>query len=518
MKKNFRYIIHASIFILIFLPILYLIVSLFFPNFQLTSISSLWDYFQFSFDSRIVSIFLRSLAIGISTAIFSVLIGLILALLFECTNLAKRNFLRIILFLPFLIPPYILTFSWLGFLGKRGTFSEIIFPNLNFDIYNPLALVIFLSLSFFPIAMLIISLGLRNMDRNFIDSGRLANSKRVLRKIVLPLVKPHILFSLLIIFILAISQFTIPAFLRINVYSNEIFAQLAAFYNIRMAMFYSLPLLMLAFLISGFLYFYLRKGSFTTITSFSREKKNFIELSSFKKTLSYSFISILIFASLLVPLCMLILESQFSFFEAVKAAQNSIFNSLLVAVIAVPIITLLGFLTHYVYKKSNFLVALIAFPLAIPSAVIGIALVNFYNIIQIPIYGTIWMLILGYILRFLPFSILIFSAFGPQLSKSMEESARLCKSSFLKMFYKIIFPLTKNGFLASLLIIFIFCIGEVGITQMISPPGFQTLSNRIDTFMHYGNYSYVASLSLLLLSFIFLFYGLYLVMYKHGRH
>lgn len=517
MEKNIRYVVHASVFVLIFLPILYLLFSMFFPNLQFTNISSLWEYFIFSFDSRVSTIFLRTLVIGISTALLSTLIGLILAVIFECTKLAYRNFLRLLLFIPLLIPPNIFAFSWLGFLGKRGTFSDMVFPNANFDIYNPLTLIILLSLSFFPIAMLVTSLGLRNMDRNVIDAGRLSNSKKVLKKIVLPLIKPHILFSMLIIFVLAISEFTIPAFLRINVYSNEIFAQLAAFYDMRKAIFLSFPLIIISFLVSACLYFYLRKSSFTTVSSFSREKKNFIELSNLKKSLGYSFISILILLSLVIPSIMLLIESKSSFIPALGSAWTSIQNSLLVAAISVPIITLFGFITYHVYKKSNFFIPLIIFPLTIPSAVIGISLVNLYNTIPLPIYGTIIMVVLGYIIRFIPFSIFIFSAFSPQLSKSIEESAKLSGSGQMKTFRRIIIPLTKNGFLASIFIISIFCLGEIGITQMVAPPGFQTLSNRIDTLMHYGNYPYVASLSLLFLSFIFLFYGLYLVMYRHGR-
>jgi iron(III) transport system permease protein len=517
MKKKLRYVFHAVIFILIFLPILYLIFSLFLPNFQPTTFSSLWDYFRFSFDSRIIMIFIRTLIIGISTALIATLIGFILSILLEYANLLYRNFLRILLILPFLIPAHIIAFSWLGFLGKRGTFSNIVFPHLGIDIYNPATYVFFLSLALFPIAMLVISLGLRNIDKNLVDSGRLSKSKKVLGKIIFPLVKPHILFSLLIIFVLAISEFSIAGFLRVNVYSNEIFAQLASFYDIRTAIFYSFPLIIMSIIISIFMYRYLKKTSFTTISSFSREKKEFIELSTVKKVLSYSFISIMILLSLVIPMIVLSLESELSFIPALRSAASSIQNSLLIIAISVPIVSLLGFFTYYVYKNSSFLIPLIVFPLAIPSAVIGIALINFYNIIPLPIYGTIIMIVLGYIIRFLPFSILIFSAFSPQLSKSIEESAKLSGSGTAKIFRKIIIPLTKNGFLASLLIVSIFCIGEVGMTQMVAPPGFQTLSNRIDTLMHYGNYPYVASLSIFLLLFIFLFYGLYLVVYRYGR-
>jgi iron(III) transport system permease protein len=517
MKNILRYLLHALVFILIFLPILYLIFSLFFPNYSLASISSLWEYFRFSFDSRIITILIRSIIIAVSTALAATLIGFVLSILLEYTNISGKKILRILLFLPFLIPAHIIAFSWLGFLGKRGTFSNIVFPHLTLNIYNPVTYVFFLVLAFFPIAMLVISLGMSNIDRNLVDAGRISKNKKVMRKIIFPLVKPHILFSLLIIFVLAISEFSIAGFLRVNVYSNEIFAQLASFYDIRTAIFYSLPLLAISLAISFFLYRYLKRNSFTTISSFSREKKNFIELSSLKKGLSYSFMSIMILLSLVIPLVVMIIESQSSFLAAFNTATDSIQNSLLIILISVPIISLLGFITYYAYRKSNFLIPLIIFPLAIPSAVMGISLINLYNTIPLPIYGTIMMVVLGYIIRFLPFSIFIFLAFSSQLSKSIEESAKLSGPSSMKLFSKIIIPLTKNGFLASIFIVSIFCLGEVGITQMVAPPGFQTLSNRIDTLMHYGNYAYVASLSLLLLSFIFLLYGLYLVVYSYGR-
>lgn len=516
MHNEFKYIIYFLLFAFIFLPIFYLLVSVFFPNFQLTNLYSLENYLIFSFDSKTIEIFLRTVLIGFFTSVVAGGIGLVLAVFFECTNLSYRKLFKFLLFIPFLIPTYIFTFSWMGVLGKRGTFTNLVFHNLPFNIYNPFALVFFLSLSYFPIAMFIISLGLKNMDRNLIDSGRLANRKKMIRKVVLPLIRPHLLIACFFVFVLAISEYTVPSFLRVNVYSSEVFDQLAVFYDTRKAMIYSLPVIFLAMLLAGFIYFYFKKNSFTTISSFTRKNVNFIFLSKNQKVVAYFFILVLLSFSFLIPTIFLIIESQTSFFNAIASTKVQIASSFLTSLAGAAVVTLLGFFAYYFLKNSRYLITLVSFPLAISSTVIGMSLINLYNNLPVPIYGTTWIVILGYLLRFLPFSVFIFSSFFPQVSTSVEESARLSRAGFFKRIYKIVFPLNKGGLISSFLIVFILCFGEVGVTQMVSPPGFQTLSLRIETLMHYANYSFVASLSLFLISLIFFVYIIYLWVYRES--
>jgi len=514
MYDSFKYLIYLLLFILVFFPIIFLFVPILFPSLQPTNLNSLWNYIIFSFNSRIVTIFFRTILIGLLTSIVAGAIGLILAILLEYTNLPSRKLFKFLLFTPFLIPPYLFTFSWMGLLGKRGTFTDIIFQNIPLNIYNPFAMVILLSLSYFPIAMFIISLGLRNIDRNIVDSARLSNRKKLMRRIVLPLIKPHFLIACFFVFVLTISEFTVPAFLRVNVYSSEIFAQLSAFYDLRRAVIYSLPLVVLAVLLAGSIHFYFRNKPFATISSFFKTKVEFITLTKHQKVIAYSSILLLLLVSLLIPASILVIESETSFFDAVSSARVQISNSFLVSLSGAAAVTFMGFFTYYFFKNRRSLITLISFPLAISSPIIGISLINVYNNLQIPVYGTIWMIILSYLLRFLPFSVFIFSSFFPQISPSIEESARLSNSGFFKRIYKIILPLTKGGVLSSFLIIFILCFGEVGLTQMVTPPGFQTLSMRIETLMHYASYSYVASLSLFFLILVFFAYALHLLAYR----
>jgi len=512
-----RYLIYILLIFFIFFPIIYLFASVLFPNFQLTSLYSLSDYITFSFNSRIIEILFRTILMAAFTSVIAGSIGLALAILLEYTNLSHRKLFNFLLFIPFLIPSYIFTFSWMGFLGKRGTFTDIVFQNIPLDIYNPFAVVLFLSLSYFPIVMFIISLGLKNVDSNLISSARMSNRKGLIRKILLPLIRPHLLIACFFVFVLTISEYTVPAFLRVNVYSSEVFAQLAAFYDLRRAIVLSLPLVALALLLCGSIQFYFRNKSFTTISSFSRKKEAFIFLSKHQKVFAYSFILLLLLFSLLIPIGILGVESEMNFFGAIGSAKNQIFNSISTSLLGALAVTFLGFFTSYFLKKSRSLISLISFPLAVSSPVIGISLINFYNGLPIPIYGTAWMIILSYLVKFLPFSILIFSSFFPQVSPSIEESARMSRSSFSKRIYRIVLPLVKGGFLSSFAIVFILCIGEVGVTQMVVPPGFQTISMRIETLMHYANYSYVASLSLFMMLIIFFVYLIYSWAYRKGE-
>jgi len=504
-----KYLTFIFLFFLIILPIFYLIFSTFFPNFQLASLNT--------FSEIKFSIFFKSVAIAALTAFTATLIGLLTSIILEFTNAARKNFFRFFLFMPFLIPNYIFTFSWLGFLGKRGTFADFVFPNISINIYNPLSLILILTFSLFPISMFIISLGLKNVDRNMIDAARLSK-KRLLMKVLIPLVKPHIIVSFFFVFSFAISEYTTPAFLRISTYQSELFVQLAAFFNVERAIIYSLPLILLTAFFSLSIYFYFKKISFTTITSFSRKKEEFINLSKKSKSFVYIFLLALLLFSLAIPLFMMVVEGGKEIFNVLVIAKLQLINSLVLSAAASLVITFLGVISYYLFRENLLLLTLFMLPLAISSPVIGISLINLYSKLPLPIYGTALMVVLGFIMRFLPFSIFIFSSFLPQVSFSLEEYSRVCKTGFFKKIYKIVLPLTKGGILSSFIIIFILCLGEVGVTQMVSPPDIQTLSMRIETMMHYGNYSYVAALSLVLLLFIFFFYLIYGKMYERENH
>jgi iron(III) transport system permease protein len=499
-QKYYKFIIFSVFLLIVILPIFYLFNSIFSIKllYDPSAFSSLTNYLSFFYDSRLNIIFLRTLLLAFGTAVLAIIIGTTLAFLFECTNLPHKLFFKITSLLPLLIPPYISAIAWMEFLGARGDLINI---NLPFGIYNIQTAIIILALSLYPIVTLITSFAIKNIDRKLEEAGRLIYSeKKVLSKITLPLVKPHILVAGFFVFILALSEYGVPNLLRVNTFPNEIFAQFSAFFNLEGAIILSLPLVIVATLLILFYNFYLKNKSFVTLSSFSTKRKNYLTLSKIQKNLALIYIISIIILSLIIPLSVLLIESKFMFLEAFLMAYDSIFNSIWLGILGATLMTLFGFFLAYFSKDSKYLDVLILLPVAIPGTVIGISLINFWNISSTNlIYASFWIIIIGYFIRFLPFVVKTLSPFLSQISPSIEESARLTGVSFYKIINKIFFPLTKQGVIAAFIIGFIFSLRELETTLLVTPPGFQTLPNRIETLMHYGNSEMVSSLSVILI-------------------
>ncbi len=450
------------------------------------------------FDDRLLSIFLRTLLLGIGTVMVSLAIGIPLSFLLEYTDLPLRRFFRSTSLLPLLIPPYINAIAWLTFLGKRG---DTVSTNLPVDIYNLPSVILILSLSFFPIVTLILSCALRNIDSRLEDAARLLYSPgKVIRRITLPLIMPHILISSIFVFVFSISELGVPALLMVNVFTPEIFAQFSAFFDTSRAIALSLPLIGMIFLIVLLNHLYIGKKSFTTISPFSR-KNSVIKLSDMHKSLALMFISLILIFSVLMPVSVLFLESRLQFSKAFFEALTPIINTLQLGILSATLMTVIGFLLAYFYRDS--FDPVILFPVAIPSMMVGIGIINFFNTELTPfIYNSPLISIIGCMAAFLPFVTKTFSPFLNQIHPSIEESALLSGSSFPRILYKILLPLMKPGIIAGWTVGFILSIRELSITLLVSPAGFQTLPVRIYTLTHYGASEMVSSLSLILISLI----------------
>ena len=502
-ENSIKFLVFSLFFIIIILPILNLFTSIF--SIQLfydsSAISSLVNYISFVYDPRLITIFARTLIFAFGTAILCICIGVPMAFLFEKTNLPGKSFFRIISYLPILIPPYISTIAWMEFLGARGNLISISLP---FSIYNLHTAIIIMSLSMFPIVTLLTSLAIRNLDSKLEETASLvANKKKVLNKITLPLIKPQIFIAGFFVFILTLSEYGVPSMLRINTYSNEIFAQFSAFFNLESAVILSLPLVITAILLITFYNFWLKDKSFITLSTNSNKKNNFLELSNSQKILSLIFVVLIISLAFFIPLSVLLIESKLKLIEALILAQSQIFNSLWLATLGASLMTISGFFVAYFSKNSKYMDLFILLPIAIPSSIIGISLIYFWNTPYANlIYTTFIIIIIGYFIQFLPFVIKTFSPFLSQISPSVEESAKIARAGFLKRIVKIELPLAKHGILAGFVVGFVLCLRELGTTLLVAPPGIQTLPCRIETLMHYGNVEMVSSLSIILILMI----------------
>jgi iron(III) transport system permease protein len=120
------------------------------------------------------------------------------------------------------------------------------------------------------------------------------------------------------------------------------------------------------------------------------------------------------------------------------------------------------------------------------------------------VYGTSLILLFACSARFIPFTTRVAVASMKQVHPSMIEAARLCSGNLAKTVGGITGPLCVPGIAASLYLGYVLCLGELGTTLLVIPPGASTITIRIYTLLHYGAGREVAALCLVLIGLAFL--------------
>ncbi len=463
------------------------------------------ELFALYFNREIICLFLYTSLLASVAGFASTLLGFFVAFSVELLGPGLSSRFKTLFLLPLALPTYLFTFSWLGFLGKRGTLAQFQMPNLPLNIHTPGFLIFIFVISSFPIAMLLCAIGIRNIPSELIEAGRIFSRKNLLKKIILPLLKPYLLASFFVTFFLFFSEYVTPSYLGIRLYQNEIFTQLGAFYNVQGAGILSLPVFSIAIAISSAMLYYFGKRDFCVI---SGEAKRFTGLraSPEREKIVLPPLLLLAFLCVGVPFFMLLAESELAFAKAASIAKNEILNALALSLLSSFLVTLFAFFTVLFVKNKFYLNLLVVSPFSLPSVLLAISLIHFYQFSFF--YGSVLPLIHGFFLKFLPYSILVLVSFSEQVSKSVEEASEIFVRGLGRKISRIFLPLFSKGIAASFFIVFVLSMSEVSVTQLLAPAGFQTLAVKIDILMHYGNYSCVASLLLLLMLLVFIVYYL----------
>jgi iron(III) transport system permease protein len=188
-----------------------------------------------------------------------------------------------------------------------------------------------------------------------------------------------------------------------------------------------------------------------------------------------------------------------TFPNVVEATRNSLFLALGAAAIS----TLFAAVVAWVSIRSKLvgtaIVDVLAFlPIAVPGIVMGAALVSMYVSFPIPIYGTIWVLLVAYTTRFFPYGMRSASSSLLQLRRELEEAAEVSGATWLTRFRIIVLPLLRPGLLAGGIYILIVAIRELSSSALLASPKAPVLAVLILEFQEAGNYAAVAALSVLL--------------------
>ena len=474
----------------------------------------------------------NSLILASLTTILSSVIGVPAGFLLAKTNLPLKKYFKICFFIPLIIPSYITGIAWVNLLGKTGflnnVFSQYMLlspESISNFIYSTYGVSFILSINLFPVVMLVTEYALKSVNPRLEESGLVVGSVfQVFRSITFPLIAPAILSSMMIVFVLSLSEFGVPSLLQVNVLTTQIFTQFSAFYNEKAATAIAFPLIAITLVLIILEQIYLRGKSFEILGRTSSNSTLQYNI-TWLNVIGLIFCTFVLLLFVATPLSTLILNTKTisAYYDAVLLAKNGITNSILFGSIGATFLTFIGFFLGYLSENirsrlKNSTAAFIWIFFAVPATVSGIGLIKLWNrpegVCQF-IYSSLWIVIIGYVARFLPLSSRIMSNYLKQIPHAMEEAGTVTGASWYRILGKILLPLQGYGLIATWLISFMFCIGELGTTILVYPPGHETLPIALFTIMANSPTDVVSALSIIIVVMTLLPVGVFLAVSKY---
>ncbi len=465
------------------------------------------NYSRLFSEVRQRGLFLNSLLLAASASLLATAIGAPLGLLLARADLPAKRWLRILLVIPLIIPPYVMGLAWIYMGGSSGIIARV----MGRDFLSPLTYsltgaVIVLAVCFYPLSMLATEAAARRVDASLEESALIvAAPHRVLRRITLPLIAPSVATAALIIFVLAVSEFGAPGLLRVPVFTTEVFTAFSALYDFGAATALAVPLLALALMAGITARLIAGERSLAGRGARNRGARNRSPL-SFRRQHAAVAAAIALGAFVILPLAALALEVGRAerALSALQSSIEAITNSLLLASAGATLSVVAGLLLGYgrarMRRRASWMVDLsliVAF--AVPSTVIGVGLIGLWNRPGLigEIYGSRLIIVIAYLARLIPVSALILAASARQVPAALEEAAEVAGAKWMSVFARIVIPQMRAGIVAAWVVSFILAFGELGATVLVAPPGQATLPVHIYTLIANAPSGEVAALALM---------------------
>lgn len=471
----------------------------------------------------------HSFVLSSLTALLTTVIGMPLGILLAKTDLPFRRIFAVLFTVPLLVPPYIMAVSWSVLLGREGLLARFLGRSAaeaaSGWFFGLEGCVLVLFSVFLPVVMLLTMTFLKTINPRLEEAGKTVSSWiGVLRGITVPMILPGVLLASILVFLLTLGEFGVPAFLRYNVFPVEIFTQFSAFYDFGTATATAMPLAVITFLVLLVERIFLRKKTYAVKLASGADRITVIRLG--RKRNSYLvLVGGLCLFVVVVPLLVLLVQSMSfdAYTEAISRSGDSLVRSLTYAAVGASALSVLGFFCGYlIHTKAmpfwRSLDSVTIFLFALPSTLIGIGLVLLWNRPSMNfIYATPIIIIFGYIARYTVLTSRITISALTQIPYSMEEAAQVVGAGWFRRTALITVPLAKRGLLAGWLVGYIFCFRDTGISMMVYPPGHDTFGVRILTLMANGPADLVAALCVIMIIAALLPLGVLVMLFKSRR-
>ena len=482
----------------------------------------------------ILKLFANSLIFAGGTAVVTFLLGGAVAFVVERTDAPGRELFHTLALVSFALPGLLIAMAWTLTLSPNiGWFNQLwkdftgsSEPLLN--IYTMPGMIWALSSHYFPLAYLLLGPALRMLDVRMEEAATMSGARntQTLFRVTLPILRPAILSTVLLLFVRGIESFEVPRLIgnpaRIHVFTTEVqraTSQSTPEFGVASAL--SMSLLIICIIA---VYFYRRATrnaeAFATITG-KGYKPVPLNLGKWRWPVTIG-MSLMFVLALGLPLLTLVWQSFFrnlatpfmvptspftlsnyDFVLHYPIFLEAVHTSLLLGVMAATVTVLITFLTAWVVQRGGsrfgWVLDAVAFsPIAIPSVIVGASVLFAYLILPIPVYNTIWILLIAYVTLYMPFGMRFATSGITQIHKELEEAAAVSGAGTLQMFWRVLLPLLAPVIMAAWLYIFVLAVRELSASVFLVGPGTHVLGTiSLTMWEEGGSYGAVCALGVI---------------------
>ena len=484
-------------------------------------------------------LFWTSIQFAFGASLFAFLVGTTLAWMNERTNTPFKSIFFALSLIPLVIPGILFTVAWILLASPKIGIVNLVmqgwfgFEEPPFDIYSLGGMIWVDGLHYSPMAFLLMTAAFRAMDPSLEESATMsgANIFQVAWRVTLKLTWPAILATILILFVRSIESFEVPALLGlpvgIQVFTSSIYQAVHRYPSqVGLASAYSVTLLVITTVGVYFVSRLSSQGSkYATMTGKGFRPRP-IDLGRWRWLTAAIFV-VYFLLIVVLPFSVLLWSSFQRFYSvpSMEALQNltldpyrfiftypnltrTIWNSFVLSFGSATIVMLVTSVICWIVVKTKlpgrWLIDNIAsLPMVFPGLVLGLAIMIFYLNVDIGVYGTIWIMFIAYITRFMPYGLRYSTASMLQIHKELEESAAMSGATWVTSFRRIILPLLKPGLLAGWIYVMIVSIRELSTSILLYSPDTQVVSIVVWELWENGQYVELSALGVLFIITLF---------------
>ncbi|HCW22160.1 MAG TPA: iron ABC transporter permease [Lachnospiraceae bacterium] len=495
---------------------------------------------------------LNTLLLAVFTCVISILYGGVFAYLVTRTNMKCRRYLSAIFIYPYVMPQWTLAVVWQNLFNSNkvtGTANGLLAS--LFGITMPawwcrglLPSAVVLGLHYAPFAYILIGGIFQNMDPGLEESAMILNTSRhrITWRITVPMIKPAILSTVLLVFGSAMGSYPVPHYLGLSTLSTK-YISLNSKYTGEASI---LAVIMMVF---GLLILWLNQRSlksrqnYTTVTGKTGHLSR-TDLHAWKYILAVIFIFLTSMTSIF-PIVSFAFETflpnpgDYSFLytgdpshltlkwwithdhndgalygqmgilynETIhRAYRGTLLVSLACSLIAGTIGTLIGYAVsrHRRSKWANYVNAMAFLPYLMPSIAVSAAFFVLFSSEHLNLFNTYWLLIIAGTIKYIPFASRNALNSMLQLSGEIEEAAQIQNVPWIRRMVRIIIPIQKTSIISGYMLPFMTCLRELSLFLLLCTQGF-ILSTTLDYFDEMGLYAFSSAINLILIVTILIF-------------